>query len=114
MTDLEKKIVDNEEISKIVKEIKKDKYKSASVKELIKDYPDKHEKLEKASLEYMGGKDLKILKTEFPDKRKYLTKKVAYSYEFFNCFEDYQKSVDNIKKEDFFSKIKVNVMMIKR
>ena len=54
----------------------------------------------------MGENDLKILKTGFPDKWKYLTKKLAYPYEFFNCIEDYQKPVDNLKKEDFFSKLK--------
>ena len=31
---------------------------------------------------------------------------MAYPYEFFNCIEDYQKPVDNLKKEDFFSKLK--------
>ena len=29
----------------------------------------------------MGEHDLKTLKTEFPDKWKYLTKKLAYPYE---------------------------------
>ena len=54
----------------------------------------------------MGEKDLKLLKTELPDKSKYLTKKLAYPYEFFNSIDDYQKPVDNLKKEDFFSKLK--------
>ena len=54
----------------------------------------------------MGETDPKLLKTEFPDKWKFLTKKLAYPYEFFNCIEDYQKPVDNLKKEDFFSKLK--------
>ena len=31
---------------------------------------------------------------------------MAYPYEFFNCIEDYQKPVDNSKKEDFFSNLK--------
>ena len=31
---------------------------------------------------------------------------MAYPYEFFNSIEDYQKPVDNLKKEDFFSKLK--------
>ena len=31
---------------------------------------------------------------------------MAYPYEFFNCIEDYQKPLDNIKKGDFFSKLK--------
>ena len=54
----------------------------------------------------MGENDLKILETEFPDKWKYLTKKSANPYEYFNSIDDYQKPVDNLKKEDFFSKLK--------
>ena len=54
----------------------------------------------------MGENDLRILRTGFPDKWKYLTKTLAYPYEFFNFIEDYQKPVDNLKKEDFFSKLK--------
>ena len=54
----------------------------------------------------MGENDLNILKTEFPDKWKFLTKKVAYPYEYFNSFDGYQKPVDNLKKEDFFSSLK--------
>ena len=50
--------------------------------------------------------DFKILKKEFPDKWKYLNQKLAYRYEYFNSIEDYQKPVDNKKKEDFFSKLK--------
>ena len=47
-----------------------------------------------------------ILKGEFPDKWQYLNKKLAYSYQYFNSINDYQKPVDNLKKEDFFSKLK--------
>ena len=54
----------------------------------------------------MGENDLKLLRTEFPDKWKYLTKKLAYPYEFFNCIEVYQKPVDNLQKDDFFSELK--------
>ena len=43
---------------------------------------------------------------EFPDKWKYLFKKLAYPYEYFNCIEDYQKPVDKSKNEDFFKKLK--------
>ena len=50
--------------------------------------------------------DFKILKKEFPDKWQYLNKKLAYPYEYFNSIEDYQKPVDNLMKEDFFSKLK--------
>ena len=53
----------------------------------------------------MGENDPKLLKTEFSDKWKY-SKKLAYPNEFSNCIEDYQKSVDNLKKEDFFSQLK--------
>ena len=50
--------------------------------------------------------DLKILKKEFPDKWQYLNKKLAFPYEYFNSIDDYQKPVDTLKKEDFFSKLK--------
>ena len=46
------------------------------------------------------------MQTELPDKWKHLTKKIAYLYDFFNCIEDYQKPVDNLEKENFFSKLK--------
>ena len=62
----------------------------------------------------MGENDLKILKTGFPDKWKYLTKKLAYPYEYFNSIDDYQKSVDNLEKEHFFSKLKNNCPMMKK
>ena len=50
--------------------------------------------------------DFKILKKEFPDKWQYLNKKLAYPYQYFISINDYQKPVDNMKKEDFFSKLK--------
>ena len=54
----------------------------------------------------MGENDLKLLKMEFPDKWKYITKKLAYAYEYFNSIDDYQKPIDILKKEDFFSKLR--------
>ena len=69
-------------------------------------YPEDIENLEEALLNYMGENDLKILKAGFPDKWKYLTKKLAYPYEFFNSIDDYQKPVNNLKKKHFFSKLK--------
>ena len=74
--------------------------------DLKTDYPEEIKNLEEALLDYMEESDLKTLKTGFPDKWKYLTKRRAYPYEFFNCIENYQKPVDNLKKEDFFSKLK--------
>ena len=50
--------------------------------------------------------DFKILKKDFPDKWQYLNKKLAYPYEYFNKIDDFKKPVDNLKKEDFFSKLK--------
>ena len=50
--------------------------------------------------------DFIILKKEFPDKGQYLYKKLAYPYHYFNSINDYQKPVDNLKKKDFFSKLK--------
>ena len=103
-------IVGNDEILNIVNEIKRviteNKYKNDSIKDIKKDYPDNINELEEALLDYMGENNVKILKTGFPDKWRYLIKKIAYPYEFFNCIEDYQKPVDNLKKDDFFSKLK--------
>ena len=48
----------------------------------------------------------KNLKKEIPDKWQSLNQKIAYPYEYFNNFDDSKKSVDNFKKEDFFSKSK--------
>ena len=69
--DLKKEIVDNEYILYIVTDI--GEY-NRTIKDLKKDYSDKINKLEEALIDYMGENDLKILKTGFPDKWKYLTK----------------------------------------
>ena len=103
LEDLKEEIVDNDEILNIVDEIVED---DKTLKDIKKDYPDEIRNLEEALLDYMGQNDLKILKTGFPDQWKNLTKKLAYPYEFFNCIEDYQKPVNDLKKEDFFSKLK--------
>ena len=50
--------------------------------------------------------DFKILKRDFLDNRQFLNKKLAYPYENFNSIDDYKKTVDNLKKEDFFTKLK--------
>ena len=54
----------------------------------------------------MGGNHLKFLKTEFPDKWKDINRKLVFPYEYFSSIDDYHKPVDNLKKEDFFSKLK--------
>ena len=85
-----------------------------TIEDLRKDCPNEIKTLEEALLNYMGENDLKTLKIGFPDKWKYLTKKSAYPYEYFNSIEDYQKPVDNLKKEDFFSKLKNKCLMMKK
>ena len=53
----------------------------------------------------MEENDLKILMTEFLDNKcKYFTKELAY--ELFSGIDDYNKPVDKLKKEDFFSNFK--------
>ena len=46
------------------------------------------------------------MKKEFPDNWQSSNKKLAYPYEYFNSIDDYKKPVNNLKKEDFFSKLK--------
>ena len=45
-------------------------------------------------------------KKVFRDKWKNLNKRLAYPYQYFKSIDDYEKHVDNLKKEDFFSKLK--------
>ena len=102
--DLKEEIADNnDEILNIVNKIEEE---DRTIKDLKKDYPEEIKCLEEALLNYMGENDLKILKAGFHDKWKYLTKKLAYPYEYFNSIDDYQKPVDNLEKKDFFSKLK--------
>ena len=100
---MKEEIVDNDEVLDIVNKIVED---DRTIEDLRKDYPEKIKNLEEALHDYMGGNDLKILKNEFTNKWKYLTKKIAYPYEDFNSVDDYQKPVDNLKEEDFFNQLK--------
>ena len=86
LENLKKEIDDKDEILNIVDQIEED---DRTIEDLKKDYPEGNKNLEEALLEYMGENDLKILKTGFPDKWKYLTKKLDYPYEFFNNIDDY-------------------------
>ena len=98
---MKKEIAHNDEILNIVNEIAD---KDGTIEGLKKHYPNEIEKLEKALLNYIGENYLKLLKREFLDKRKYVTKKLADPYEYFNSIDDYQKLVDNLKEKYFFSK----------
>ena len=54
----------------------------------------------------MGEIDSEILKTELPDNKwKHLFLKLSYPYEIFKSNDGYQKPLDNLNKEDFFSKL---------
>ena len=59
----------------IVNEIVED---DRTINDLKKDYPEEIENLEEALLDYLGQNDLKVLKTGFPNKWKYLTKNLVF------------------------------------
>ena len=106
---MRKEVIGDDKILNIISELENmiDKTKrNQSINTLKKKYPDKINELEETFLDYIGENDLKILKTEFPDKWRYLSKKLAYLYEYFNSIEDYNKPVDNLENKDFFSKLK--------
>ena len=102
MKNLQEEFVDKNEILYFVKEIEEE---DRTIKGLRKDYLDKNKELEEALLNYIGENDLKLLKTENPVLWKKLTGKLAYTYEYFNSVDDYNKPVDKLQKEDFFSKL---------
>ena len=109
LKNLKKEVIGDDKILNIINELEKmiDKNKrKKSISDLKKKYPDKNNELEEAFLDYIGENDLKISKTEFPDKWTYLTKKIADLYEYFNSIEDYNKPVDNLENKDFYSKLK--------
>ena len=109
LKNLKKEVIGDDKILNIINELENmiDKTKrKKSISDLKKKYPDKINELEEAFLDYIGENDLKLLKTEFPDKWRYLTKKMAYPYEYFNSIEDYDKPVDNLENKNFFSRLK--------
>ena len=77
-----------------------------TIENLKKGYPNNVGKLEEALNIYISEKDPKILKTDFPDEWKHLNKKLAYTSEYFVCLEDHQKTVNDLKQEDFSSNLK--------
>ena len=91
---------------KTFKSLKKEIVDSTSEFLKKKDYPNEIERLEKILYNDIRENDPKLLKIEFPDRWKYLTKKLAYPFEYFNSIDDYQNPVDKLKKEDFFSNLK--------
>ena len=47
--------------------------------------------------------DLVLLKKEFPEDIDLLNKKLAYPYEYFKSFEDYEVPFDSLDKKDYYS-----------
>ena len=104
MKKLKEEIVDKVEILNNVNETEKN---DRTMKYLKKYYPEEIKKREEVLLNYMGENDIQIFETEVRENKwKYLPKNLAYPYEYFNSIDGYQKPVDNLKKEDFFSKLK--------
>ena len=85
---LKKETVDNDEMLNILNEIGEE---DRSIQDLKKDYPKEIEKIEEVFFKYIGENDPKLLKSDFPDKWKYLTKKVASPSEFLNCIDIIKK-----------------------
>ena len=75
---LNEEFIDKDEILNILYEIRRliKKYRNDNdcLEDLKKDYPEEIIKLEEVLLNYMGENELKPLKTEFLDKKKYITK----------------------------------------
>ena len=102
LKNLKKEVIGDDKILNIINELENliDKTKrNQSTSTLKKKYLDKSNELGEALLNYMGEHDPKILKTEFPDKWKYLFKKLANPYEYFNSIVDYKKPVDNLENK---------------
>ena len=104
-----KKLVDIKKDRVNNKTITKTNEKYISVKygciRFIDSYRFLSESLEKL-VKKLDEDDFKILKQEFSDKSQYLNKNLAYPYQNFNSIDDYKEPVVNLKKEDFFSKLK--------
>ena len=73
---LKKEFVDNDEMWNILNEIGEE---DRTIEDLKKDNPSEIEKIEVVLFNYIGENDLTLLKTEFLDKWKYLTKKISLS-----------------------------------
>ena len=83
---LKKEIVHNDEILDNVSKIVED---DRTIEDLKKDCPNESKNLEETLLYHTGDNDPKLLKTGFLDKCDYLTKKLAYPFDIFDCIEDY-------------------------
>ena len=102
---LKSEIVGDANIVSIINEVVTMVSEDKTLKNLKKYFPDEIEKIEVLKI-YLAENDLKFLKREFPDIWKYLSRKLAYSYEYLSGIDHYQKPVNNLEKKDFFCKLK--------
>ena len=58
------------------------------------------------SVENLNNDDFISLKKESPDKWEFLNEKLAYPNEFFDNIDDYQKPVNDLKKEALYSNVR--------
>ena len=83
---LNREIVENGNLLNIIIEMEtltfKDRYDNESIKHLKKDSPDNFSKLGEPLINWLSENDPKFLKKEFPDRWKFLNKKLANPYEF--------------------------------
>ena len=83
--------------------ISEDRYNNDSIEDFKKkEFPNQIEKLEDSLKNNTSENDPIILKTEFPDKWNCLRKNLAYLKNF--SVVSMVKPINNIKKENFFSK----------
>ena len=97
-----------DKILNIVHEIETLTSEDNTFQDIKKNFPNEIEKLEETLTNCISENDLEVLKTEFSDIWICLNKKLAYPNEYFNSIDDYQKSISDLKKEDFFSKLKID------
>ena len=57
----------------------------------------------------LKDKDFIFLKKEFGDNYHLFTKKIAYSYDYFETLEDYEKDINLLKDDDYYSRLNCSI-----
>ena len=81
LENLQKGIVENDEIINIVHKLKKLTSEDRTIKDIKKEFPDEFQKNRRNLKLFVSGNDPKILKSEFPDKWEYPNEQLANPYE---------------------------------
>ena len=79
----------DEFLRKIVNELETMISEDRTIEDLKKDFQKEIEELEETLSIYISENDPKFFEMEFPDKRYYLSKKIAQPYEYFKCIDAY-------------------------